>query len=79
MRIGHIKLTRAHLLEESPPQMCMHYSIPITIHRTLIIFSRYHILRIKFKLPDTLNDVLMDIDNSVDRLFQFLRIARLLE
>lgn len=77
LRIGHAQISHSYLLSKMPRTSCDHCQIPISVCHILIECPKYSQIRSLLHLPSSLPKLLADNENSVTRLFQFLKLTGL--
>lgn len=78
LRIGHASITHFYLLNETPRPICIPCSVPIIIQHILTECHEFNQYRSQISLSISLSDLLDSNENTIKKLFLFLRLSNLL-
>lgn len=77
LRVGHTRLSHAHVITSTPPPMCEACDVRNTVEHILLNCDKYADLRENYNIPLSIKDALSNDSNQEQILINFLKDARI--
>lgn len=77
LRIGHTNLTHSHIRKKENPTNCDECNILLSIEHILLTCPKYRKVRNDLNLPNSLEEILKDDEQSVAKVLKFLDLTNL--